>query len=184
MAVYSAIKRHSVLPGLVILGDLSIQGNIKSVKSLSEPLQVGMDNGARRALDPAGEQAELPRSLRGHRGAGRSDLLLRPDDGGDEGSGDDVNTVPLERTLWDQARFPVETPGARGAAESHDSYLQIVPVRYHRNPPSIQNSTKPDITITRMATGTYDLMELPPSIDRRRPCPRAVIGYGGRFQDE
>src|SRR5262245_32726334 len=52
VAVYSAVKRHSVQPGLVILGDLSIQGNIKSVRSLSEPLQVGMDNGARRALIP------------------------------------------------------------------------------------------------------------------------------------
>ena len=39
-------------PGLMILGDLSIQGNIKSVRSLAEPLQVGMDNGARRALVP------------------------------------------------------------------------------------------------------------------------------------
>ena len=45
-------ERHSVQPGLMILGDLSIQGNIKAVKSLSEPLQVGMDNGARRALIP------------------------------------------------------------------------------------------------------------------------------------
>ncbi len=52
VAVYSAIKKHSVLPGLLILGDLSIQGNIKSVRSLVEPLQVGMDNGARRALIP------------------------------------------------------------------------------------------------------------------------------------
>jgi ATP-dependent Lon protease len=52
VAVYSAIKKHSVLPGLLILGDLSIQGNIKSVRSLAEPLQVGMDNGARRALVP------------------------------------------------------------------------------------------------------------------------------------
>jgi ATP-dependent Lon protease len=52
VAIYSAIKRHSVQPGLIILGDLSIQGNIKSVKSLSEPLQLGMDNGARRALIP------------------------------------------------------------------------------------------------------------------------------------
>jgi ATP-dependent Lon protease len=52
VAVYSAIKRHSVLAGLVILGDLSIQGNIKAVRSLVEPLQVGMDNGARRALIP------------------------------------------------------------------------------------------------------------------------------------
>jgi ATP-dependent Lon protease len=52
VAIYSAIKRHSVQPGLMILGDLSIQGNIKAVKSLSEPLQIGMDNGARRALIP------------------------------------------------------------------------------------------------------------------------------------
>ncbi len=52
VAVYSAIKRHSVLAGLVILGDLSIQGNIKPMRSLAEPLQVAMDNGARRALVP------------------------------------------------------------------------------------------------------------------------------------
>jgi ATP-dependent Lon protease len=52
VAVYSAIKKQSVLAGLVILGDLSIQGNIKSLRSLVEPLQVGMDNGARRALVP------------------------------------------------------------------------------------------------------------------------------------
>jgi ATP-dependent Lon protease len=52
IAVYSAIKRHSVQAGLVMLGDLSIQGNIKSVLSLAEPLQVAMDNGARKALIP------------------------------------------------------------------------------------------------------------------------------------
>jgi ATP-dependent Lon protease len=52
VAVYSAMKRQSVLAGLVILGDLSIQGNIKAVRTLAEPLQVSMDNGARRALVP------------------------------------------------------------------------------------------------------------------------------------
>jgi ATP-dependent Lon protease len=52
VAVYSAIKRQSVQAGLIILGDLSIQGNIKPVRSLAEPLQVAMDNGARRALVP------------------------------------------------------------------------------------------------------------------------------------
>ncbi len=52
IAIYSAIKKHSVQPALMILGDLGIQGNIKSVRSLAEPLQVGMDNGARRALIP------------------------------------------------------------------------------------------------------------------------------------
>ena len=35
-----------------VLGDLSIQGNIKAVRTLAEPLQVSMDNGARRALVP------------------------------------------------------------------------------------------------------------------------------------
>jgi ATP-dependent Lon protease len=52
VAVYSAVKKHSVVAGLLVLGDLSIQGNIKAVHSLAEPLQVGMDNGARRALIP------------------------------------------------------------------------------------------------------------------------------------
>ncbi len=52
VAIYSAVKKHGVLPALLILGDLSIQGNIKAVRSLVEPLQIGMDNGARRALVP------------------------------------------------------------------------------------------------------------------------------------
>lgn len=56
VAIYSAIKKHSVQPGLLILGDLSIQGNIKAVRSLAEPLQLGMDNGARRALIPIGNK--------------------------------------------------------------------------------------------------------------------------------
>jgi ATP-dependent Lon protease len=52
VAVYSAVKKQSPLAGLIILGDLSIQGNIKPLRSLGEALQVGMDNGARRALIP------------------------------------------------------------------------------------------------------------------------------------
>jgi ATP-dependent Lon protease len=52
VAVYSAVKRQSAVAGLMILGDLSIQGNIKPVRSLTEPLQVAMDNGARKALIP------------------------------------------------------------------------------------------------------------------------------------
>lgn len=52
VAMVSALRKIPVLPGLVILGDLSIQGNIKSVYSLAEPLQVAMENGARRALIP------------------------------------------------------------------------------------------------------------------------------------
>jgi len=52
VAIYSAIKKHPVLPALLVLGDLSIQGNIKAIRSLAEPLQVGMDNGAKQALIP------------------------------------------------------------------------------------------------------------------------------------
>ena len=52
VAIYSAVKRQSAVPGLLVLGDLSIQGNIKSMRSLAEPLQIGMENGARRALIP------------------------------------------------------------------------------------------------------------------------------------
>jgi len=52
VAIYSAIKTSPALPGLVVLGDLSIQGNIKAVQSLVEPLQMAMESGARRALIP------------------------------------------------------------------------------------------------------------------------------------
>ena len=38
--------------GLLVLGDMSIQGNIKPVRTLTEPLQVAVDNGAKRALIP------------------------------------------------------------------------------------------------------------------------------------
>jgi ATP-dependent Lon protease len=52
VAIYSALKKHPGLPALLVLGDLSIQGNIKAVRTLAEPLRIGMDNGARRALIP------------------------------------------------------------------------------------------------------------------------------------
>jgi ATP-dependent Lon protease len=41
-----------VAPGLIALGDLSIKVNIKGVRTLAEPLQIAMENGARRALIP------------------------------------------------------------------------------------------------------------------------------------
>jgi ATP-dependent Lon protease len=52
VAAYSSIRKTSPQPALVILGDLSIQGNIKAARSLVEPLQVAMDNGAKRVLIP------------------------------------------------------------------------------------------------------------------------------------
>ena len=52
VAAYSALRRAAPQPALLVLGDLSIAGNIKPVRSLVEPLQVAMDNGAHRALIP------------------------------------------------------------------------------------------------------------------------------------
>jgi ATP-dependent Lon protease len=52
VACYSALRKAPVSPALLVLGDMSIQGNIKEVRSLTEPLQVAMDNGAKRALIP------------------------------------------------------------------------------------------------------------------------------------
>ena len=37
---------------MIILGDMTVTGNIKPVFLLSEPLQVALDNGAKRALVP------------------------------------------------------------------------------------------------------------------------------------
>ena len=52
VACYSAIRRAPVSPALLVLGDMSVQGNIKPLRSLTEPLQVARDNGAKRALIP------------------------------------------------------------------------------------------------------------------------------------
>lgn len=52
VACCSAVRRTSVPAGLLVLGDMSVQGNIKPVRSLNEPLRVAMDNGAKRALIP------------------------------------------------------------------------------------------------------------------------------------
>src|SRR4051794_37216106 len=52
VAAYSALRKAPVAPALLVLGDMSIQGNIKPTRSLTEPLQVAKDNGAKRALIP------------------------------------------------------------------------------------------------------------------------------------
>lgn len=51
-AMMSALRSAPLLASLVVLGDMSVQGNLKPVRSLVEPLQVAMDNGAKRALIP------------------------------------------------------------------------------------------------------------------------------------
>ena len=52
IAAYSMLRKAPPLPALLVLGDMSIQGNIKPIRSLVEPLQVAMDNGGKRALVP------------------------------------------------------------------------------------------------------------------------------------
>jgi ATP-dependent Lon protease len=52
VACYSALWKAPVSPALLLLGDMSVQGNIKPLRSLVEPLQVAKDNGAKRALIP------------------------------------------------------------------------------------------------------------------------------------
>jgi len=52
VAAYSILRKAPPQPGLLVLGDMSVQGNVKPVRSLVEPLQVAMDNGAKRALIP------------------------------------------------------------------------------------------------------------------------------------
>ena len=46
------MAKAPVSAALLVLGDLSVQGNIKPLRSLTEPLQVAKDNGAKRALIP------------------------------------------------------------------------------------------------------------------------------------
>lgn len=52
VAIYSLLREKPVQAGLVVLGEMTIQGNILPVRSLVEPLQVIMDNGAKRVLIP------------------------------------------------------------------------------------------------------------------------------------
>lgn len=52
VAATSALRKAPVSPALLVLGDMSVQGNIKPLRSLTEPLQVAQDNGAKRALIP------------------------------------------------------------------------------------------------------------------------------------
>jgi len=52
VAAFSALKKAAPAAAMLILGDLSVEGNIKGVRSLVEPLQIAMDNGAKRALIP------------------------------------------------------------------------------------------------------------------------------------
>ena len=82
----SAIQNRRVQAGTVILGDLTIQGNIKGPASIMEPLQVALDNGAFRVLVPVANKAQFAGAAGGCGGEARSGLLWRRRPGGGEGA--------------------------------------------------------------------------------------------------
>jgi len=59
VAMISAIQNRRIQAGTVILGDLTIQGNIKGLASIVEPLQLVMEGGALRALVPLSNKAQF-----------------------------------------------------------------------------------------------------------------------------
>ena len=63
IALVSALRKSPVTAATLILGDVSIQGNVKPLTSLVEPLQIAKDNGARRALIPIGNKRHLDKSI-------------------------------------------------------------------------------------------------------------------------
>lgn len=58
-AMLSAIGQRRVQAGTVVLGDLTVQGNIKPLTSITEVLQVALENGALRALLPTGNKSQF-----------------------------------------------------------------------------------------------------------------------------
>jgi ATP-dependent Lon protease len=59
VAAFSVMRKSQPQAGLLVLGDMSVQGNIKPIRSLTEPLRVAMDNGAKRALVPVANKRQI-----------------------------------------------------------------------------------------------------------------------------
>ena len=58
-ALISAVRNRHVQAGTVILGDLTIQGNIKGPASITEPLQLALEAGAVRVLVPVANKTQF-----------------------------------------------------------------------------------------------------------------------------
>ena len=58
VAAISALRDIQVQGGTIVLGDLSIQGNVKGLPTLSELMQLSRDNGARRVLVPTANKRQ------------------------------------------------------------------------------------------------------------------------------
>jgi ATP-dependent Lon protease len=63
VALYSLLQDKPVQSSLVVLGEVTIQGNIMLLRSLrlqlTEPLQMIMDNGAKRVLIPLSNRRQM-----------------------------------------------------------------------------------------------------------------------------
>jgi ATP-dependent Lon protease len=59
VALMSALQNRSIEGGTIILGDLTVHGNIKAPTSIAESLQVALDNGALRALVPVANKKQV-----------------------------------------------------------------------------------------------------------------------------
>lgn len=58
VAAVTAIRQAQLQGGTLVLGDMSIQGNIKGLPTLTEMMQLALDNGARRVLVPTSNRRE------------------------------------------------------------------------------------------------------------------------------
>jgi ATP-dependent Lon protease len=59
VAMLSALGQRRVQAGTLVLGDLTIQGNIKALPSITEVLQMALENGALRVLLPTGNKIQF-----------------------------------------------------------------------------------------------------------------------------
>lgn len=59
VALYSLLRETPVQAGLVVLGEMTIHGNILSVQGLVDPLRVIMDNGAKKVLIPLANKRDF-----------------------------------------------------------------------------------------------------------------------------
>ena len=58
VAAVSVLRRAPVHGAMIVLGDMSIQGNMKGLPSLAELMQLGLDNGAKRVLVPTANKRQ------------------------------------------------------------------------------------------------------------------------------
>jgi len=58
-AMLSALGQRRVQAGTLVLGDLTVQGNIKPLNAITEVLQVALEHGALRVLLPTGNKAQF-----------------------------------------------------------------------------------------------------------------------------